>query len=157
MKIFQICLFDVNYLISGKYWWFGNILVIFIKVPYVTLMYMCIVLQVLALSLCGIFPGLLGQFISVMYLRQTGGKLFHCFTWDHMTWNSLDVTRQLKAHCATGDSGTQNFKSLTSLHEKSHDQDAAGPFHSCLFSGLKWYMHPLKQFIFLNPSFRTEL
>ena len=29
----------------------------------------------LALSLCGIFLGLPGQFISVTYLRQTGGKL----------------------------------------------------------------------------------
>ena len=45
-------------------------------------------------------------------------------------------------------------KALSSLQEKSHDQEAAGPFRSCLFSG---YMHPLKQFIFLNPWFRTEL
>ena len=58
------------------------------------------------------FPGLLRQFISVIYLRQTGGKLFHYFALDHVTRNSLAVTRQLKAHYANGDSGAKHFKSL---------------------------------------------
>ena len=56
----------------------------------------------LALSLCSIFPGLLSQFISVTYLRQTGGKLFHYFTWDHVTQNASAVTRQLEPHYANG-------------------------------------------------------
>ena len=30
-------------------------------------------------------------------------------------------------------------KAVASLHEKSHDQDAAGPLHSCLFRGIVIY------------------
>lgn len=46
MKTRQICFFDDNYLKSEELWLFGYTLHLFMKMPLVTPMYMCIVLQV---------------------------------------------------------------------------------------------------------------